>query len=141
MDITEQSYAQFFSPRQCLSVDESMVKFKGCIFFRQYMPAKWTKWGLKKFVLCDSKTGYCLQQKVYNGRESFPRNPDVRLGKQAVLDLTSQYQNRNHIIYMDNFCSNPQLFRKLQEQGIGATGTVNPLRKKMLEAIKPRNLV
>ena len=33
-------YEKVNQPRKCLSIDESMVKVKGCIFFLQYLPAK-----------------------------------------------------------------------------------------------------
>ena len=101
---------------------------------RQYMPAKPTKWGFKNFVVSDSKTGYALRHKIYTGREIFPRERDIGLAEQIVLDLMG------HILYMDNFYSSPQLFRKLQDKQIGACGTVQPLRKFMPEGLKPRAL-
>lgn len=40
LDICESSYETVYQPKKCLAIDESMVKFKGRIFFRQYLPAK-----------------------------------------------------------------------------------------------------
>ena len=105
------------------------------------MPAKPTKWGIKKFVLCESQTGYALRHIIYTGREGFTRDPDVGLAEQVVLDLCQNYEHRNHTVYMDNYYSNPQLFKKLEQNEIGACGTVQPLRKHMPENIKPRSLV
>ena len=34
-----------------ISIDESMIGFKGRLYFIQYMPKKPTKWGMKAFVL------------------------------------------------------------------------------------------
>lgn len=34
-------------------------------FFRQYLPAKTIKWGIKEFVLVEAKTGYALKSIVY----------------------------------------------------------------------------
>jgi hypothetical protein len=140
LDIIEPLCERYYQPGQSLSVDESMIKFKGRIYFRQYMPAKPTKWGFKKFVLCDSKTGYALRHIIYTGRQDFIREQNVGLAEQVVLNLCSGYENKNHIVYMDNYYSNPQLFSKLQNNGIGACGTVNPLRKHMPEGLKPRVL-
>ena len=50
-----------------VSVDESMVGFKGRLSFIQYMPKKPTKWGLKAFVLSDSKSGYVYNWRLYTG--------------------------------------------------------------------------
>ena len=38
LDIVDPTYMQVYSPRRELPHDESMVKFKGRIFFRQYLP-------------------------------------------------------------------------------------------------------
>ena len=50
-----------------ISVDESMIAFKGRLSFIQYMPKKPTKWGMKAFVLADSKTGYLYNWHLYTG--------------------------------------------------------------------------
>ena len=47
--------------------------------------------------------------------------------EQVVLDLMDDFENKGHVLYMDNFYSNPCLFRKLQEKQLGARGTVQPL--------------
>ncbi|KAI0222658.1 PiggyBac transposable element-derived protein 4, partial [Lamellibrachia satsuma] len=58
------------SVQGCLhvTIDESMVKFKGRLAFRQYLPSKRTKWGVKVWSLCESSTGYTWNFQVYTGR-------------------------------------------------------------------------
>ena len=56
-----------YTPGRELSLDESMIGFKGRLGFIQYMPKKPTKWGLKAFVLADGVTGYALNWKLYTG--------------------------------------------------------------------------
>jgi hypothetical protein len=46
-----------YNPGQNLSVDEGMIGFKGRVHFRQYMPAKPTKWGIKVWQICEFDTG------------------------------------------------------------------------------------
>ena len=50
-----------------VSVDESMIGFKGRLGFIQYMPKKPTKWGMKAFVLSDAQTGYMYNWHLYTG--------------------------------------------------------------------------
>ena len=50
-----------------VSVDESMIGFKGRLSFIQYMPKKPTKWGMKAFVLADAHTGYIYDWHLYTG--------------------------------------------------------------------------
>ena len=54
-----------FSPGREVSVDETMVGFKGVVGFQQYCPPKLTKWGLKSFVLADSATGCSKHHSVH----------------------------------------------------------------------------
>ena len=51
-----------------MSIDESMIGFKGRLSFLQYMPKKPTKWGMKAYVLADSKTGYTYSWRLYTGK-------------------------------------------------------------------------
>ena len=55
------------------------------------------------------------------------RVQSIGLAEQVVLELMDGFENKGHVLYMDNLYSNPCLFRKLQEKQIGACGTVQPL--------------
>lgn len=57
--------------RSNLSIDESMVGFKGRHNLKQYLPMKSTNWGFKVFLLCDSKNGYVYRFKWYAGGSEF----------------------------------------------------------------------
>ena len=139
IDLTIPTYRQVYQPGRDLSVDESMVKFKGRLCFRQYMPDKPTKYGIKDFVLAESSTGFCLNVMTYTGKYSFPRQ-DQPLSTQVVLDLLRGYENQGHVVYMDNFYSSPDLFQELQQKGIGACGTVRSNRKNMPPDFRPDKL-
>lgn len=58
-----------FNPSRCISIDESMVKFKGRSSLKQYMPLKPIKRGFKVWVAACANTGYCLSMSVYTGKE------------------------------------------------------------------------
>ena len=47
-----------------------MIKFKGRLLFKQYMPKKPTKWGIKCFSLNESDTGYTCAWQIYTGSQS-----------------------------------------------------------------------
>lgn len=48
-----------------LSIDESMV---GLLPFIHYLPKKPTKWGMKAYVLVDSKTSHVYNWCLYTGK-------------------------------------------------------------------------
>ena len=52
------SFKSAYIPGQNISVDESMIAFKGRLSWVQYMPKKPTKWGIKLWVCADSETRY-----------------------------------------------------------------------------------
>ena len=43
-----------------VSINETMVKFKGRKFFRPFLPSKPIPYGFKQFTLAESKSGYCV---------------------------------------------------------------------------------
>jgi len=43
---------------QRTTFDEGMIRYKGRLYFRQYMPKKPVKWGIKVWMLGESKSGY-----------------------------------------------------------------------------------
>ena len=71
---TKETFKRFFVPRQELSVDECMVGLKGRLLFKQYMPAKPSKWSMKVWTICDARTGYYIGYDVY-ARKTSCRNP------------------------------------------------------------------
>lgn len=52
ISMVENTYLEHVSPGKCLSVDESMLKFTGRLWCKQYLPSKpSTKWGVKLWSL------------------------------------------------------------------------------------------
>ena len=47
-------------PYKNLCIDENLLLFKGRLFFKQYIPLKRSRFGVKFFVMCDCKSGYVL---------------------------------------------------------------------------------
>ena len=88
-----------------ISVDESMIGFKGRLSFLQYMPKKPTKWGMKAWVLADSKTGYTWNWNLYAGKED--GDTDDSLGTRVVLQLVKDLPPAEYHAYFDNFYTSP----------------------------------
>ena len=118
-------FQEVYLPDQNLSVDESLIAFKGRTTMLQYMPQKPHKWGLKGWALCEAKTGYCINWNIYTGKK---QNIEHGLAYKTVLDISAPVLNKGHHIYMDNFFSSPTLFTELANRGTGACGTLRPNR-------------
>ena len=62
-------------------MEETLIKFKGKIHFREFIPAKPSRFGIKAFTLAESTSGYVLGTKVYIGKDANVAQKD--LGKKS----------------------------------------------------------
>ena len=124
-----------YNPNKEQSIDEGMIAFKGRLSFKQYLPAKPTKFGIKVWERASPQNGYCHEFQIYTGKVEGVRTEEG-LGSRVIKDLSRHLVGKNHVIYMDNFFSNPALFESLLAEGIYCSGTVRINRRGMPEAIK-----
>ncbi|CAK9832794.1 PiggyBac transposable element-derived protein 4 [Anthophora retusa] len=64
------AFSKSFYPYEYLCIDESLLLYKGRLFFKQYIPTKRSRFGIKSFVICDCKTGYILDLIIYSGKNT-----------------------------------------------------------------------
>ena len=114
-----------YHPNCQVSVDESVVAFKGRTNMSVYKPNKPHKWGLNAWALSDSRTGYLWNLDIYTGRKA---DVEVGITKQVVLSLCQPLYNTGHHVYMDNYFSSPALFVELKMRQLGACGTLRTNR-------------
>ena len=113
----------YFNPGQNICIDEGMIKYKGRLSFKQYMPAKPTKYGVKFFSVCDSVTGFCLRIVIYIGREN--RFAGGEGFVYNIVDyLLLNYYQKNHICYTDNFYTSIKLANHLITNRTHLCGTI-----------------
>ena len=56
-----------YVPDKAVSINEEIVRWCGRLQFRQYIPGKCHKYGIKLFLVCD-ELGYAFNWHLYNGR-------------------------------------------------------------------------
>ena len=118
---------QNYNPHQNVSVDEGMVKYTGRLSFKQYLPAKPTKYGIKVWMRADPVNGYTNEFKVYTVKENGV--PKIGLASRVVQDMTRRIWGRNHIVNIDNYFTSPALFTTLLENNTYARGIIHSNRK------------
>ena len=91
-----------YRPHHEFSIDETMIKFRGRLGFRQDMPAKPNKYGIKIWVRADSYNGYVNEFYVYVGRPQ-GNMPEVGLGRKVIERLSSRLEGKGHHGYCDNY--------------------------------------
>ena len=116
-----------YNPHLNYSVDEAMVAFRGRLGFRQYMPGKPTKYGIKVWMRADPANGFVNDFQVYTGCTT--GQAEGGLASRVVKDLMAPIEGRHHIVNMDNFFTSPALFTDLLEKGVYARGTMRTNRR------------
>ena len=116
-------FLQCFSPSRDLSIDEAMIRFDGRLAWKQYMPKKPVKWGIKLWCLCDANTGYCLVFSVYTGSDE-NAGANLDLGYRVVMSLMRRHLHSYHHLYADNFFTSVHLAVDLKQAD---TSSVAPL--------------
>ncbi|GFY14325.1 piggyBac transposable element-derived protein 4 [Trichonephila clavipes] len=61
-------FKEVYDPTKNLSFDEVIIKFKGRVLFKQYIPKKRKQWGLKMYKIADA-TGHTYDMRVYLGKD------------------------------------------------------------------------
>jgi len=120
-------------------VDKVIVKFKGRVIFRQYIPKKRKCFGIKIYKLCD-ESGCMYDMRVYVGRGSHSSTDDMTATHETVRHLTNRVEGSRHKIFMDSFFSPPRLFDDLDICKINSCGTVRPNRRDMPSDFGPKQL-
>ena len=127
IDLLLPRLSEVYNPERNLAIDETLVKFKGKIYFRQFIPIKPGRFGIKCFTLAESSSGYVLVSKIYTGKEQGVQQKD--LGRRVVMDLMEKFLDKGYVLFMDNYYSSVPLFQELSSRGTLACGTVRSNRK------------
>jgi len=120
------------------TVDEMLVGFRGRCGFRMFIKSKPRKYGIKIFIMTDARTHYCLNAKIYTGKDKEPNPPKALLkSTQVVLELVKPIENTNRNLTGDNWFTSIQLVEELRKKKITYVGTMNKVKKEIPPEFKP----
>ena len=129
-DSWNKNLLQPYVPGVDLTIDEQLITFRGRCPFRQYIPSKPGKYGIKKWVICDSLTSYVLKMDIYKGKEVH-QSRQVNLGEKVVLNLVEPFKRSGRNITCDNFFTSLGLARKLLNDNLTVVGTIRKNKKEL----------
>ncbi|CAL1269764.1 unnamed protein product [Larinioides sclopetarius] len=116
--------------------------YKGRLGWIQYMPLKRSRFGIKTFMLCESKTGYIFSSIVYTGKGTKIDTDFEHLGMsgQVVMSLMKPLLGKGYCLINDNYYTSPQLADILvQQYSTDTYGTVRVIRKELPPDFKKIN--
>lgn len=117
-----------YSVGENMVIDESMIAWRGRLGFRQYIPGKKHKFGVKVFKLC-TENGYTYDFEIYSGREVNTVTATGSVGEKIVMKLTNSLLNAGRTLYTDNFYTSCVLARVLRKNKTHLIGTLRKNRK------------
>ena len=132
----QERFEDVYKPKREVAVDESLLLWKGRLGFRQYMPLKRARFGIKLFLVCDS-TGYTYRFRVYQGKEDPitsmainlpPDSQHLSMTEKVVVWLMGDLLGKGYICYADNFYSSIPLNKYLLSKDTLHCGTVRKNR-------------
>lgn len=138
IDHLKNTFSEGVSPSRFLSIDESMIGFKGRSSLKQYLPLKPIKRGFKVWAICCAVTGYLVCLDVYEGKHNTPvnRRKEDTLGSSVVIQLCKAFETLGYCIFFDRFFTTIPLIKQLLNKGLFGCGTIQRNRKHL-----PNNLL
>lgn len=143
IDYIDGKFQEHFTPDREISIDESVVKFKGKTSFLTYNPKKPTKWGIRIYGLSDARTGYIYAMLPYYGSVSTECliRPDLPVSSRIVLQLyhkllTANPEAKGYHIFTDRYFTGIPLAQELLKLNCYLTGTISTNRKYVPSMIK-----
>lgn len=104
-----------------VTVDELLVPCRGCCPFKQYIPSKPGKYGIKIWSACDARSSYAWNMQVYTGKPVGAKS-EKNQGMGVVLDITEGLRGKT--ITCDNFFISYALDLQLLKKKLYRLGTV-----------------
>ncbi|KAG5864073.1 hypothetical protein JTB14_033907 [Gonioctena quinquepunctata] len=115
-----------------------MIPWRGRLSFRQYIPSKRYRYGVKIYKLCTDK-GYTWNLSVYVGNDK-AEDPHVSASQNVVMKLIEDLLNNGRTLFIDNFYTSVPLACKLLSHYTHVVGTLRKNRKYIPPEIKSARL-
>lgn len=129
--------SEIYYPDRELSIDESMVLWRGRLTFRQYIKNKRHKYGIKLYMLT-TPGGIVLNFMVYTGMLDDCGGKGH--GEKVVLKLLDGYLGVGHSVFMDNYYNSFELAKSLADKQTHCTGTMRSNRKTFPKEVRDKKL-
>ncbi|KAJ8964600.1 hypothetical protein NQ314_004758 [Rhamnusium bicolor] len=126
-DFFKQRIDDIYYPDKQLSLDESMVLWRGRLLFQQYVKNKNHKFEVKLYIL-SKLNGFVLKVRIYTRYE---KNMQGELGHSAnvAFCLLKNYLENGHSLYTDNCYISFALSKELLLKRTYVTGTLRQNRR------------
>lgn len=128
INLLNTKFSEVKTPGEDVVIDETMIPFRGRLLFRQYMPGKSAKYGIKLFKICDPE-GYTYKLSVYAGKNDPNDKNSLRHSDKVVMNLMEKYLREGRTLVVDNFYTNFELAKNMLKLNTHLVGTLRKFIK------------
>lgn len=118
-----------YMPAEKVAVDEVLLLFKGRLYFRNFIPSKRSRYGIKIYALVD-QSGYMWNFHIHTMASNLvipealtSEASKLGFGGKVVVSLASPLFDMNYSIFCDNFFINEKLAEFLVKKRTHLCGT------------------
>lgn len=128
------NFQSSYSPTQKICIDETMVPWRSRLFFRQYIPSKRHRYGIKLYKLYTGK-GFTWNLSVYIGKDK-SNDSNLSASESVVIKLVKDLLDEGRTLYTDNFYTSVPLARTLLSRNTHVVSTIRKNRKYIPDEVK-----
>jgi len=132
IDMLISRFQAVYTLERDISIDEAMVLWRGRLTFRQFIPGRCHKYGVKLYLLCEP-SGYVYNLLVYCGK--MDAISGFGHAETVVLTLMDNILDRGHVLYTDNFYTSVPLAEQLLNRQTYLCGTLRRNHEHLPEAV------
>jgi len=142
--ISTKKFQSLYLHGQNIATDESLTLWRGRLSFRQYIPPKSSKFGIKSYELCESSSRYLWSFIIYSGKDTVFQTAfisgDTNKTAAIVLSIVEPLLEKGRTLWMDNFYNSPALAQRLKASKTDCVGTLRLSRKDVPQGVKEKTL-
>ena len=119
MDLLRNRFKTVYYPPEDITVDESLVLYKGRLMFKQFIKTKRARFGIKMCELASAE-GIMIDFLIYQGNMEpaliQPPGENWLHTERIPLTFLVSYLDKGHTLSIDNFYTTPKLAKYLLER-------------------------
>jgi hypothetical protein len=135
LDLLRARFSSVYTPGLVITIDETMVPWRGRLLFKQYIPGKAHKYGVKVYKVA-ATNGYTWNFMAYTGQQ----DPTKGRGhaEKVVIHLLDGLFGCYRTVVADNFFTSISLAKHLLEEDTYLIGTLRKNRVGSMNEIRDK---
>ena len=139
-DYCNEKFQYIYTPEQYISIDKSLLLWKGGLSWKQSILTKHARFGFNMYSVNKSESGYIYKLLLYTGKEMTEKLAgDFKyVATRIVMDLMQDLLDISHTLFIDNWYSSFELSKLLLSHSTDTVGTIRADRKDLPAEVKKK---